>query len=105
MARPSLSPGEKMTTISFRANPASIRRILSAIGDRGVKKSEVFRILIEEASDAAISRAIKKAELEQLKVLSSLSVNDLKLRRVAALKTVAWIDAQLAAASQQILSK
>ena len=76
MARPSLSPGEKMTTISFRANPASIRRILSAIGDRGVKKSEVFRILIEEASDAAISRAIKKAELEQLKVLSSLSVND-----------------------------
>ena len=105
MGHYSLSSGEKKTTISFRAAPASVQRVISAIGERSVKRSEVYRLLIEDASDAAIARAIKKAELEKLETLSSLSVKDLKQRRTAALKTVAWIDAQLAEVSKKIQSQ
>lgn len=96
MGRNKLPAEEAATgTISFRVVPSILRRYEDAIAETGVSKSDVFRILIRDASDADIVAAINSAQVEQIHAIQTASLSELKQKRVAAQKTIAWIDAQL----------
>lgn len=89
-------------TISFRVAPSFLQRYEEALSGTGVSKSDVFRILLRDMSDAEIAAAVDQAQVERIQSLREASLGELKQKRVAAQKTLAWIDAQLKERAEKI---
>ena len=89
-------------TISFRVMPSVLRRYAEALANTGVSRSDVFRVLIRDASDETILAAINQAQVDQIQALQKTSLSELKQKRVAAQKQIAWIDAQLNERAAQV---
>jgi antitoxin component of RelBE/YafQ-DinJ toxin-antitoxin module len=105
MGRNKKSPDESVSgTISFRTTPSIIQRYEQAISETGVSKSDVLRILVRDASDADIAAAIQCAQIEHIQALQSSSTSELKQKRIAAQKMIAWVDAQLKERSESVLT-
>lgn len=103
MGRKKLPVNESATgTISFRVVPSLLQRYEEALAETGVSKSDVFRILLRDASDADIAAAINLAQVEQIQAIQAASLGELKQKRVSAQKTIAWIDAQLKERAEKV---
>jgi len=103
MGRNKLDSDDSLSsTISFRVSPEVVTRITDAIGEKGVSRSDVCRRLVTDSTDKILACAIKNAQLDRLQNLKTLSIQELKQRRMVALKSIAWIDVQLDAAAKAI---
>jgi predicted DNA-binding protein len=103
MGRHKLFQGdEKQETVSFRVSADLGNRIKNLTASSGFSRSDILRNLVQHATDNDFARAIKNAEIEQVSTLSGRSLRELKQKRIAALRTVAWIDAQIKAAADHI---
>lgn len=102
--RKSIAEDDEIVTVSYRVGSAVLGAVEDAASKAGVTRSDVLRELLQKVTKAQIDDAIRAVQLSQLDFSEKQTTAVLKQKKANAQKLVAWIDAELQARAEKIMS-